>query len=117
MRWLTGFVIAVSSVAMPVSGAAAPGGHNHGHGNGHGKPVVGARSLGDSLLPQLGNGGYDATHYTIELDYDPVANRFDAAKTTITAVASSKLREFSLDFQDDLDVIAVKVNGRKARFH
>jgi aminopeptidase N len=115
MRWLTGFVIAVSSVAVPVTGAAAPGGHNHGHG--HGKPVVGARSLGDPLLPQLGNGGYDATHYTIELDYDPVANHFDAAKTTLTAVASSKLREFSLDFQDDLDVIAVKVDGRKARFH
>src|SRR5262245_40664309 len=108
MRWLTGFVIAVSSVAVPVTGAAAPGGHGHGHG--HGKPVVGARSLGDPLLLQLGNGGYDATHYTIELDYDPAANRFDAAKTTITAMASSKLREFSLDFQNDLDVIAVKVN-------
>ena len=35
----------------------------------------GARSLGDPLFPQIGNGGYDAAHYTIELDYDPVDNR------------------------------------------
>ena len=35
----------------------------------------GARSLGDPILPQLGNGGYDARAYDIDLDYDPVANR------------------------------------------
>ena len=33
--------------------------------------VAGSRSLGDALLPQLGNGGYDAGHYEIDLDYDP----------------------------------------------
>jgi hypothetical protein len=42
---------------------------------GKGKPSAGARSLGDPLFPQLGNGGYDVEHYTIEIDYDPVANR------------------------------------------
>ncbi len=110
-RWLSGFVIALTTVTVPLTGAAAPGGH------GHGKPVAGARSLGDPLLPQLGNGGYDAKHYRIELDYDPVANRFAAAKTTITAVAANKLAEFSLDFQDDLDVTSVTVNGRAAGFH
>ena len=30
----------------------------------------GARTLGDPLLPQIGNGGYDALHYDIDLDYD-----------------------------------------------
>ena len=45
--------------------------------------VAGSRSLGDPLLPQIGNGGYDVKHYRIYLDYDPVANRFDSAKTTI----------------------------------
>ena len=43
----------------------------------------GARTLDDPLLPQIGNGGYDARHYEIELDYDPVANSFDAATTTM----------------------------------
>ena len=32
----------------------------------------GARSAGDELYPQTGNGGYDAEHYDIELNYDPV---------------------------------------------
>ena len=59
---------------------------------------------GRPLLPQLGNGGYDAKHYRIELDYDPEANRFDSARTTIRARATSSLSSFSLDFQDDLEV-------------
>ena len=51
----------------------------------------GARTLGDALFPQIGNGGYDARHYEIELDYDPAANRFDSATTTMTAVATQDL--------------------------
>ena len=71
--------------------------------------VIGGRSLGDPLLPQLGNTGYDVEHYTIDLEYDPVANRFTDATTTITAVATVSLREFTLDFQDDLDVVSVRI--------
>ena len=29
----------------------------------------GARSLGDSLFPTIGNGGYDVRHYDLDLDY------------------------------------------------
>ena len=76
----------------------------------------GSRTLGDPLLPQIGNGGYDARHYAIALDYDPVANGFDSATTTITATATQNLSEFSLDFQDDLPIDAVKVNGAAATF-
>jgi aminopeptidase N len=76
---------------------------------------AGSRSLGDPLLPQLGNGGYDARHYDIDLDYDPVANRFESAVTTMKARATQSLSEFSLDFQD-LAVREVRVNGRRARF-
>jgi hypothetical protein len=83
---------------------------------GAGNPVAGARSLGDPLLPRLGNGGYDVQHDTIELDYDPVANNFQAATTTIQAVASETLKEFSLDFQDTLGVRKVTVDGRPAGF-
>ena len=75
----------------------------------------GARTLDDPLLPQIGNGGYDVRHYEIDLDYDPVANSFDAATTTITAVASQNLSQFSLDFQD-LPIDAVRVNGANAGF-
>ena len=79
--------------------------------------VDGARSLGDPLLPQLGNGGYDVEHYTIDLTYDPVDNRFTRATTTIEAVATENLREFTLDFQDDLEVLGVTVNRRDAPAH
>jgi aminopeptidase N len=77
---------------------------------------VGARSLGDPLFPQIGNGGYDAQHYRIALDYDPATNIFnEGTSTTITAVADMKLREFSFDFQD-LDVSSVTVDGIAADF-
>ena len=107
----TGFVLVLASVGVSATGAAGPGGREAGD-----QAVVGARSLDDPLLPQLGNGGYDARRYRIELDYDPVVNRFDDATTTIVAVAAERLREFSLDFQDDLDVSGVTVNGRPAEF-
>ena len=108
-RWITGMVATTLLLALPATAAAKPG------GNGQGKPTDGARTLGDPLLPQLGNGGYDVDSYRIELDYDPVANEFNSAKTTIEATASAKLREFSLDFQD-LDVSGVTVDGRAADF-
>ena len=76
-RRLTGILLVVASLTVPFAGAAQAG------QSGQGKPVVGSRSLGDPLLPQLGNGGYDARHYRIELDYDPATNRFDTARTMI----------------------------------
>jgi aminopeptidase N len=75
-----------------------------------------SQSLGDSLFPQIGNRGYDVMHYRIALDYDPAENVFNnGTSTTISARAKQDLSEFSLDFQD-LDVSAVTVNGRAARF-
>ena len=75
----------------------------------------GARTLHDPLLAQIGNGGYDAIHYEIELGYDPAANRFDSASTTITARATKNLSQLSLDFQD-LPAREVLVDGERARF-
>ena len=75
----------------------------------------GARSLGDPLLPQIGNGGYDVQNYRIDLDYDPATNTFnEGTSTTITAVAGKKLNKFSFDFQD-LEVSSVTVNGVEAK--
>jgi aminopeptidase N len=108
VRRLTPFGIALLIALLPAAATAAPGG-------GTGKPSAGARSLGDPLLPQLGNGGYDVEHYRIRLDYEPVGNELEAARTKIVATANQRLNEFSLDFQD-LDVSRVLVDGREADF-
>ena len=108
----SGMVLTTSAllvIALPVSSSADPG------GQGGGKPPAVARGLGDPLLPQIGNRGYDVKNYRIYLDYDPATNTFNSAKTTIRARALKTLKEFSLDFQD-LDVSSVKVDGREAGF-
>jgi aminopeptidase N len=74
----------------------------------------GARSAGDDLYPQTGNGGYDAENYDLELIYDPVANVFEeGTRTTMTATATQDLSEFTMDFQD-IGVTAVTINGQPA---
>ncbi len=75
----------------------------------------GARTLNDPLLPQIGNGGYDARDYEIDLDYDPTANTFETATLTMQAVATQDLSQLSLDFQD-LPVDGVTVDGVAAGF-
>lgn len=76
----------------------------------------GSKSLGDELFPQIGNGGYDALDYEIDLKYDPEANTLlGGTKTTITAQATQNLSRFSFDFQD-LEVTAVAVDGEAAEF-
>ena len=75
----------------------------------------GSQSLGDPLLPQIGNGGYDVRHYAIDLRYDPASNRLEpGTHVDITAVATQDLSRFSLDFQRDLAVSAVTVDGAAA---
>ena len=74
----------------------------------------GARSLNDVYLPKLGNGGYDALHYDITFDYDPVADNI-VASADITLKATQALSEFSLDFRG-LNVSAVTIDGVAATF-
>ncbi len=74
----------------------------------------GAPGLGDSYFPLEGNGGYDVQHYGIDFSYDPATKRLDG-KATITARATQNLSSFDLDLQQ-LDVSAVTVDGRSARF-
>lgn len=80
--------------------------------------IVGARSAGDSLFPEIGNGSYDATDYDINLDYDPLTNVFNPGTySTMTATATDDIWEFSMDFGDllgtspGLTVSSVRVNG------
>lgn len=86
------------------------------------KPVAaGGRSLGDPLFPQIGNRGYQVSHYDVSLVYDPGdgtpgEHSFEPGTSTVMeAVATRNLSEFSLDFQR-FDVSQVRVNGRPAEF-
>ncbi|MET9928399.1 MULTISPECIES: M1 family metallopeptidase [unclassified Streptomyces] len=72
----------------------------------------GAVGLRDPYYPGLGNGGYDVTHYGLELDVDPAANRLRGT-ATITARATQDLSAFHLDLAG-LDVESATVEGRPA---
>ncbi len=76
---------------------------------------AGADGIGDSYYPQLGNGGYDAVHYTLELSIDPPSNTLSGV-CTIEAQATQPLGAFNLDFSG-LTIERVTVNGRKGDHH
>ncbi|MEU9456409.1 M1 family metallopeptidase [Streptomyces sp. NPDC048277] len=77
-------------------------------------PTPGADGIGDPYFPQLGNGGFDARHYDLDVAYAPDTGRLDG-RTTLTARATQNLSSFDLDLQK-LDVTRVEVNGRGAEF-
>ena len=77
-------------------------------------PPTEAEGLGDSFYPFLGNSGYDALHYEIEIDVDPAANTISAL-TSITAQATEDLEAFNLDLLG-LEVHSVAVDGAQAEF-
>lgn len=78
------------------------------------RPETGRRRHRRSLLPQLGNGGFDARHYDLDVAYNPDTDRLDG-RTTLTARATQNLSSFDLDLQK-LEVTKVEVNGRRAGF-
>jgi aminopeptidase N len=73
----------------------------------------GAPGIGDPYYPTYGNGGYDVSHYDLNLDYQPATDRLDGT-ATLTATATQPLTSFDLDFA--LTVSKVKVDGRPATF-
>jgi hypothetical protein len=83
-------------------------------------PVDGARTSGDAMFPNVGNGGYDALDYDIDLAWTPDAVQTGSvvagsivATSTMTARAAEPLRSLSLDFEG-LVVDSVTVNGAPA---
>ncbi|WP_067545130.1 M1 family metallopeptidase [Nocardia crassostreae] len=74
----------------------------------------GSDGLGDPYYPQDGNGGYDAVHYDVAIDYDPPTHKL-TGKTTVTAKATQNLSAFNLDFAGP-PVGSVAVNGQPAAF-
>jgi aminopeptidase N len=75
---------------------------------------AGADGIGDPYFPQMGNSGYDALHYTIDLNVDMEAQTIDAV-TTIDALATIDLSRFNLNFVG-LDITDLTVNGTEASF-
>ncbi len=83
--------------------------------------IDGARTAGDTVFPNVGNGGYDALDYDVAIAWTPdavqpdsrVTGHFEAASTTMTAHAAQPLRTFSLDFEG-LEIDSVTVNGEPA---
>jgi aminopeptidase N len=90
------------SIAAAAPAAAAP-------------PTPGALSLGDSLFPTLGNGGYDAEHYDFDLSFGAAPTDPATGSITMVAGATQALSQFSLDFAGGA-LGAVSVNGKTARF-
>jgi aminopeptidase N len=75
---------------------------------------AGASGVGDPYFPELGNGGYDVTHYDIDITVDVETATLDAT-TTVTAVATETLATFNLDLIG-LDVASVTVDGVPAAY-
>jgi aminopeptidase N len=73
-------------------------------------PSPGADGIGDPYFPRLGNGGYDAIHYTLDLDLDVEKGRILEATATIDAVATRALSSFNLDFRGP-EIEAVSVDN------
>lgn len=73
----------------------------------------GAPGVGDPYYPDYGNGGYDVSHYKLNLKYQPATDLLEG-EATLTAKAGRRLTRFNLDFA--LTVSAVTVNGRPATF-
>ena len=75
---------------------------------------IGAETVGDRLFPALGNGGYDAEGYELNLNYTPVLHSLNGT-TIMTARATQDLTRLSLDFQG-YDISAVIVDGAAAGY-
>ena len=74
----------------------------------------GAPGVGDPYFPGLGNGGYDVTHYDLQLRYEPETEQLDGT-TTIFAEATQDLSSFNLDLYG-YEVRSVTVDGTAADF-
>jgi len=74
----------------------------------------GEPGVGDSLYPGFGNGGYDVSHYTLDLTVDPDANTIDG-RAVIDATATQDLSSFNLDLIG-FEIGSLTVNGAPADF-
>ncbi len=72
----------------------------------------GSAGLGDPYFPNAGNGGYDVSHYSLTLGYEPAQNRLTGT-AVITATATQDLSRFNLDLRG-FSISRLLVNGAPA---
>lgn len=77
-------------------------------------PNPGPEGIGDPYFPDLGNGGYDAQHYSIALNLDMDANEISGS-TTIDLVATQELTSLNLELAG-MTVEQITVNDESALF-
>lgn len=108
IRWLTVATVIAVSCALGVPPAASAAGSR--------SPLQGSnRGLDPYLVPQ-GNGGYNVSHYDVDLTYDAKNHGIATAKARIDATADQNLRQFSLDAREGLRIKSVSVPDNRARF-
>jgi aminopeptidase N len=73
---------------------------------------AGAPGIGDPYFPEYGNGGYDVSHYHLEIRYTPNSGRLEG-HAVLSVTATANLFAFDLDF-GDLTVLGVAVDDRAA---
>jgi aminopeptidase N len=78
-------------------------------------PSAGAPGMGDSFYPNFGNGGYDTSHYTLDIHIKDIASSELEAITTIEAIATQELSRFNLDFAG-FEITSIMVNKEAAEF-
>jgi aminopeptidase N len=76
--------------------------------------VPGSPGLGDPFFPNAGNGGYDVSHYSLTLGYEPSGNQLFGT-AAVTATATQNLSRFDLDLRG-FSVGRVLVNDQDASF-
>ena len=76
--------------------------------------VPGSPGLGDPFFPFSGNGGYDVSHYSLALAYEPSSNQLSGT-AAITATATQNLASFDLDLRG-FSISRLLVNGQAASF-
>ena len=77
--------------------------------------AAGSTSGGDPYFPAAGNGGYDVSHYDLDLRYQPQTRALSARARISARVLRKNLRSFSLDLRG-LTVSSVQVDGRPAAY-
>jgi hypothetical protein len=81
--------------------------------------IDGPLTSGDSLFPNQGNGGYDVSHYDVDIAWTPAVplnmSTIDATTTIQATTTGDPLETFGLDLEG-LTVTSVEVNGDPAVF-
>ena len=72
-------------------------------------------SIGDPYAPELGNTGYDVTHYTLQMALDPAVTNIDATVFIAGVITESEVATLSLDFVG-FDIGEVLLDGQVVPF-